>query len=480
MLRNLAIYIIALCLLTACPDTAPVRENEMVNRWVYSIMEENYLWSHEMPEEGELEADSHPETYFGRLLYKIPGDLSSDRFSRIEYVGDAENYPRREEDTEYGFEAVTYNFGMEIGFGQSSSIYFCHVLMVAPNSPAKKAGVERGYCFQKINGQQITSKTQLEALLSGSTTIEIDFIYPVEKTVSIRKEYYSDSPVHFDSIYNLAPVTGYLVYTHFTDGNNNSYYNELRNVFAKFVQAGVENIILDLRYNGGGELTAARRMASLLAPPRYLGEIYLYKERNSSYGDPGRFESETLYTSSQMNGYNCGDISLYIITGSTTASASELVIHCLRPLYDGAGLKFVQVGAETYGKNVGGTVYASNRYEWEVSPITLRVYDINKVSGYEDGLRPDISSVERHNLLQLPSGEYVIPVGDWGDIQNELMLQDVMNDIYGYGGWTALLPTDGTRAAARARTATALTQAPEKEASTVKVYPLIESRVVIP
>ncbi|MCD8072622.1 MAG: S41 family peptidase, partial [Alistipes sp.] len=352
--------------------------------------------------------------------------------------------------------------------------------MVAPNSPARKAGVERGYCFQKINGQRITSRTQLESLLSGSASIDIEFIYPQEKTISLRKEYYWDSPVHFDSIYDLSPVTGYLVYTHFTDGNNNSYYNELRAVFAKFLRAGVENIILDLRYNGGGELTAARRMASLLAPPRYLGGIYLYKERNSSYGDPAQFESEALYTSPQMSGYNCGDINLYIITGSTTASASELVIHCLRPLYDQAGLKFLQVGAETYGKNVGGTVYASNRYEWEVSPVTLRVHNIHRVSGYEDGLQPDISSVERHSLLQLPSGEYVIPVGDWGDIQNELMLQDVMNDIYGYGGWTALIPPDGSRAAALSRTAVALAEKPQTEGSTLRVYPLVEKRVVIP
>ncbi|MCD8073319.1 MAG: hypothetical protein LUE10_09235, partial [Alistipes sp.] len=75
MLRNLALYIFSLVGLNSCPNTTPVRENELVNRWVYGIMEENYLWSHQMPEDREIDIESHPEIFFSRLLYKVPGDL---------------------------------------------------------------------------------------------------------------------------------------------------------------------------------------------------------------------------------------------------------------------------------------------------------------------------------------------------------------------------------------------------------------------
>lgn len=276
--------------------------------------------------------------------------------------------------------------------------------------------------------------------------ITIEFCYPEERTVTLNKIFYTDNPVHFDTIYDLTPKTGYLVYNHFTDGENNSYYNELRDVFARFYAAGVENIITDLRFNGGGELAAARKLASLLAPQSDLGGVYLYKERNTSFGQPDAFESETLLTASQVQGYNCGVGALYFLTNTNTASASELVIHCLRPLYDNAGLRFVHAGETTEGKNVGGVWYANSQYEWEIYPITLRVYDINKVSGYETGLVPDIyvREYDRDNYLLTESGNPYIPLGQLGDIADEPMLRKAIEDIYGIGGWQDLLSTSGS------------------------------------
>lgn len=480
MVRRLFSIVIALPLLTGCPEGGYIRENETVNRWIYSTMEENYLWSAEMPGDWEMHVESHPETFFQRLLYTVEGQIDySDFYSTLYYTGDSEYFPAYDEDTEYGIEAVTYDFGMGFYTVSVGGLVHFQVAIVASGSPAYNAGVRRGDCFHTVDGRRLAGDSELISIMENQATVEIDFFYPEQKTVTLCKAYYSENPIQYHTVFELAPVTGYLSYSNFSDGNNDSYYTQLRSVFAGFVAAGVENIILDLRCNGGGELTAARKLCSLLAPPADLGGIYLYKERNSSFGVPGQFESETLYGASQMNGYNCGDISLYILTNKGTASASELVIHCLRPLYDNSGLKFMHLGDETEGKNVGGMMFANSRYEWEFYAITLRVHNIDRVSGYEAGLVPDrkVAEMDTENPLLTEGGEYVCPVGDWGDLTGDRILQATLDEIYGYGGWASLVPVEDAGDGTTRALAAPVSGVTATEKLTVKSRPLTEKSI---
>lgn len=478
---RIPILLSMLLLLTGCPGEEIIVENEKVNEWIYGIMEENYLWSDYMPADWEENLLYNPKNFFKSLLYDEHDDIDlNDLYSKIVFTGtDSEHQAWYEGGSEYALETPDYHYGFAARL-LAPSTTFCHITYVIPGSPADKAGIRRGDCFRTANGLHITELDQLEQMLEEDRIV-LGFYYPEERDVTLQKDFYYDNPVYFDTVYALTPKTGYFVYNHFTDGDNNSYYNQLREVFSRFHAEGVEHIIADFRFNGGGELTAARKVASLLAPGSSLGGTYLYKERNVSFNRTELFEEEKLLTATEMQGYNCGVQSLYILTNKNTASASELVVHCLRPLYEDAGLKFVHAGEVTEGKNLGGMWYSNAVYQWEIYPITLRVHNVRQVSGYESGLVPDLPVMEysSDNIPVTDSGYPYITLGQLGDIAGEPMLRRAMDDIYGIGGWQDLLPSDQQGAAgypAETRSSAAYYSTGTPERTTVRYRPMTERR----
>ena len=165
-------------------------------------------------------------------------------------------------------------------------------------------------------------------------------------------EMYQD-PILKDTVINKdGHRVGYLCYADYTERST----PRLVEVFTRFKSAGVTDVVLDLRYNGGGYISTARSLCSILAPEAVVKqkERFLFKHWNESYMDYWKSKGRTneLYeTFVDTLGINMNLNRLYILTGEGTASASELTLTGLTPYLD-----VVQIGDTTHGKFCGGIV----------------------------------------------------------------------------------------------------------------------------
>ncbi len=423
-LSTVAVLFFASCREKTTILTAP----EQVNAWVLNTMRDDYLWSATLPEASATQLSLTPKDYFEQYIrYRnnsgnLSSDFYGDRFSKLvpkSPTGDGDEtgyYP-----AEMAGEDKAYGFGFESRafMDLSGRVLFGQVLYVLPGSPAEKAGIKRGYHFNRVNNEEfpLAKETYYAALDGGSAKLQ--FYYPRDTTVTVQRAEYSDNPLCFDTIFETEPKTGYLVYNHFTQGDNQRYNNALKTVFSGFRSVGVETLILDLRYNGGGELLAARQLASMIARTDMLGQVMVYKEDNKSFGHPEKFRSDNFHSARDMGTANANIQRIFFITSRNSASASELLIHALRPYY---GTNMSVVGEKTTGKNLGGVTITNKRYLWEIHSITMRIYDRDKVSGYELGITP-----EYDNIVEYTGFESLL--GQFGDVENDPLLRKAMSLI---------------------------------------------------
>ena len=101
------------------------------------------------------------------------------------------------------------------------------------------------------------------------------------------------------------------------------------------------------------------------------------------------------------NGANLNLNTLYVLTSSETASASEMVINCLKPYMS----EIVLIGQKTVGKNVGSKTFVNTELQIAISPIVCKVYNSKSSSDYSSGFTPDYPLSESSNLsTYLPFG----------------------------------------------------------------------------
>ena len=183
-----------------------------------------------------------------------------------------------------------------------------------------------------------------------------------------------------------------------------NYDSQLNDAFGSLKSQGITDLVLDLRYNGGGSVQTATRLASMItgqftdkvfSKQRWNDKINAYFESE----DPGALNN--LFTSTiegtAVNSLNLTKV--YILTTKSTASASELVINGLKPYID-----VVQIGDITTGKNVGSiTIYDSptfgkeNRnpnHRYAMQPIVLKIVNADDFGDYFNGLTPTYSLKE--------------------------------------------------------------------------------------
>ena len=204
-----------------------------------------------------------------------------------------------------------------------------------------------------------------------------------------------DTPFLKDSVYTYGNKRiGYLMYNHFASGpdeydySDTSYNLYLQQLFEKFKSRNVNEFVLDLRYNGGGLVNCAQLLASLLVRENVLGEPLCIMEYND----------------------NLNLQRLFVLTGSTTASASELIINSLRSYLD-----VRVIGKQTFGKTVGMTIYnESKKYGWILSPVTFHIYNKDREADYEDGFHPDVAI-----------DEFKSDLAEFGDLKDPLLGQAI-------------------------------------------------------
>lgn len=349
------------------------------------------------------------------------------------------------------------SFGFRFGLlyqtpAQNDNRIFGYVMYVVPDSPADQAGLKRGDLFNRVNGQLLTDRNYQELLASEEydlSLVEITEIrdgavtfQSLDRTLSMIAVTLQENPIHKASVIELGSTrVGYLMYNAFRF----NFHDDLNDRFGEFRSAGVSELVLDMRYNGGGTLITSAILASMISG---LGSndvfstlSYNQKRRSNNVSYPF-FDEVLVYDNSgslvaddvPMNTLNLNR--LYVLTSSRTASASETIVNGLLP----HGIDVILIGDRTAGKDEGSiTVYdapsvgyspRNDQQRSQINPSHMRamqpiVFKIVNSAGsdYPDGFAPDFLIRETSFLQNLP------PLGD----PNEPLLRVALDHIRGMG-----------------------------------------------
>ena len=397
------------------PNHRIPNEIRSINHFIWENMDYYYLWRKFMPSNIDPEQQPDPAQYFHDLLF-TPDDrwsfITNDYHAlvdRLQGIGKI-----------YGHEFKLFR---EAGSKQVFGI----VEYVIKNSPAESAGIKRGDIFNRINGVLLDT-INYRSLLFSNISYTIGFADLIdEKIVSNDNEIFlspivmQEDPVLLDTVYSLeGRQIGYIVYNQFISSLN----SDLNNVFSDFRTKGVNELILDLRYNPGGSVGTANLLASLIAPANVVSneEVfikYIWNEILDQYWRENEGDnSENLIIKFLNNEQNINLNRLYVLTSQNTASASELIINGLRPYMD-----IILVGDTTHGKYTASiTLHDDEKsFDWAIQPIVLKTANINDETDYRNGFSPDyyveddylspLGSLEEDRLAQAISLITGIPSG---------------------------------------------------------------------
>jgi carboxyl-terminal processing protease len=283
--------------------------------------------------------------------------------------------------------------GRRIGYGYTTVwADAAHTVMrvrnVEPRSPVALAGLARGDIIVSIDGFTPQAIAGGQAGPVTQAGIERTFVVRnaagVQRVLRVQSADYPLTPVvdvtTFDAMRDGVPVkVGYLAYTQFVQYSSFDLYN----AFVQFAAAGAGELILDLRYNGGGSVAVSRDLASMIGGDRTGNLLYAYLRFN----DKNRGMNTSVAFNNSVPGGTAfpmpsGMPRLIVIGSGSTASASELIINGLRPF-----MPVVLVGETTYGKPYGfiprdncGTIYNAVQF--------TTVNSLNQ-GNYDTGFPPD-------------------------------------------------------------------------------------------
>ncbi len=397
-----------ICLfMTACRKNNQVVENKYSpeEQWILDSMRTYYYWADKIP--GNPSPQSDESSFFKQLLW------SADRFSFMEDQNQVE--------TEYSsFAWYGFSYAL-LSMTELQGRMLGVITHVVPGGAASSQGLHRGTYFTAVNGIELTNQTAASVnqilkrgdgvtlkivSIQGNTVVD-------EQPVSLSFSRFYEKPVYMARIFsNGNKKAGYLFYNYF----NGNYDLQLLDSLNKLKAAGISELILDMRYNPGGDVSSAAKLAANLVNVSGNTVFSIYEA--NQYG--GRFVNSFQKTM-QENNYLPNDFTtvsssrlnlgrVIILTSVATASAAELLINSLKPY-----INVVQIGEKTTGKDMGGFPIYDQRTPAQVSlvlhPLIFKLYNANGNGNYTDGIPPD------YNIDEL---EY-LPLQEIGSMEDPLL-----------------------------------------------------------
>ncbi len=417
------------------PDPKPELDPTIigVNKWVLDYMTENYLWNEAVV---NVKADSAAYDEF--LLSILNGVASQNNINKDDGVWGKDNMGKdvrlyyhshileTSPQAKSGKNSHTANdFGILTGLSDTNNnSLVMHIMGVKPGSSADKNNMTRGHVITKVDGKAYSKYSKVEeyqfydkmnSLIngegSGKMTIEwgeltIDstkeeWTWSVQnlKSSALTNTEYNTTPIWHHKILTLADKAtkvGYLNYNQF----EYAFDNDLIEIFSQWKTQNITNVVLDLRYNGGGHVVSSAVIATALAGNTHKDKIFLKSTYNKARTELGATDSEYRFGNSKtpegnylpiktaLNSALTGVTTVYILCTNHTASASEAVINGLR----GVDIEVRLIGERTIGKNVGTEpqvkVFNGNTYEF--NPITFYSKNGKGSKDYSDGFEVDI------------------------------------------------------------------------------------------
>ncbi|MEF9930768.1 MAG: S41 family peptidase [Bacteroidales bacterium] len=357
------------------------------NSFFASYMYDGYLWNNKIPLGIKPEQEADPFKMVDKMIYK--------EFDRWTYISDDA------ESVFNDFKGVSTTYGYSIILGEFSNTknYFAIIKYVVPGSPAEKAGLKRGNIIFSFANGDITEKNYKDLYYAPNITIKLGkvenkVISPIEGNISMTAvEMYEDPINAYKVVEANGKKIGYLAYTGFLKES----HKKLDDIFTTFKNSGVAEVVLDLRYNPGGNAVTPPYLGSFMAPESIVkaGSVFLKEQWNTSYMD--YFQKKGDDTNVYFNKDNVANLNLnrvFVLTTKGTASASEATISGLMPY-----IKVIKIGTTTHGKYCGAGLYRptiDNKgtvdpliKNWMISMVIFKFVNKDGFTDFKDGIAPD-------------------------------------------------------------------------------------------
>ena len=436
----------------AKPEKPKVEPDE-VTKWVDERLQGEYYWLDIYNEnldnfDYSLEYDKFLST---SLLSLTGNEMDGYTSNGTRYLY---SYITRESTSRAADDRMENSFGIIIApqyYAGDNNTAILVIQHVYPGSPAAEAGIKRGDYVTAVDGTSIPSPTSnLQQFYSlrdkieygtGSITIEgetydrksgRDLYYKHTLTAAS----YDPNPVAYYSIIKLdervaeqinptGKKIGYLSYL----GFESKYDDKLIEALQYLAARGATDLILDLRYNGGGSVNTSIMLASMLLSEEYIGKTYATLKRNpgNTLFPKHELDTECLIVKNGLGDFEDVDLpnlnlpSLWVITSNYTASASEMVIKGL----EGLDVPVKLVGKTTNGKNCGMDVMEKvfGQYRYTYAPITFMNYNGKGDNDYADGIAPDVDFNKYYDktnptkdLLSYECYVFPLPRANWAEM----------------------------------------------------------------
>ena len=363
--------------------------------WMDSLMREVYLWYEDIPAANSLNYFQAPDAFLKSILSK-----NDKGFSTVDSIMDTPL-------PSYGFDYTLYKVATTkkteerlIDGGARTLRIGKYVIVKEENNGGTEGDTENGENEEEDKEVGIIQETG-------------DVALPAVRPVTESAIYDTNFIQLEGTDYKIA----YLAYNSFTAGTaeqNEKYNNELRAFSQECKQRGINNLVLDFRYNSGGEMECVQLLADILVPADKLESPFAFLQ----YNDKQSAQNRDLILDSQLlqGGVNLNLPIVYIITSGTTAGAAEMLINCLKPY-----MKVVLIGQTTKGEYVATETFINPKYPWAVRPVVCEVFNSNGEADYSAGFKPDIAINETSYL------QYYLPLGE----PDEILLHTALQVIAG-------------------------------------------------
>lgn len=388
------------------PDRITTDEIYGANQFAYDVLDTYYLWKDEIAagmERLDPDTNEDPIGTVEEIRYKENGK-DVDKWTLL--TDDMESLMSSVDGV-----ATTYGYELTLGQFSNTGTYFFIVLFVYDDSPAQKAGMKRGDIIMQLDGKDITADNYLDAVYSSNITLgmgemEGNAISLREETLTLHAIEMYENPILVHKVFEVGgKKVGYLAYSSF-DMNS---AERLVEVCREFKQEGVNELVLDLRYNGGGYVFTENVLANMLAPEAVVKSKALYETEIWNKDLMALYEKEGIdlntYFSTVVSsgdktvnteGANIGITKLYGLIGSGSASASESILIGLMPYMD-----VELIGGQSHGKYCTGALLSPediySKYpevikNWGMYVMISRYGDKDGNNPcMPDGLTPDIA-----------------------------------------------------------------------------------------
>lgn len=337
--------------------------------YVRDVLQAYYYWYKELPNPDPASFAS-PEAYLDAVRYRtldstfsyITSKASSDAFfSDSQFIGFGLSYKQTGE--------------LELRIAQTF-----------PGSPAADAGLDRGDYLVSVGGKAVADLIQSGDIASAFGPEQVGFTAAIawrtprgeERSATLVKRLVTIPTVSQTALIASGPArVGYIHFRNFVQPS----VDALNTAFQELRDEGATDLVLDLRYNGGGLVSVAQHLAGLIGGEPLVGQVFVqftHNDKQSSRNTAYRFEAKPQAL---------GATRLVVIATRGSASASEAVVNGLRPYMD-----VKVVGDRTYGKPVGQ--YGFEFCDKVLYPVAFLVTNARGEADYFGGIPADCAAAD--------------------------------------------------------------------------------------